>query len=62
MKENWHSLIQQTNFGIKEYDDCLYFGELKGKHKHGKGVLLYKANRVYEGEFENDLRQGLGFE
>lgn len=34
---------------------------VEGK-RHGLGVILYKTNRIYEGEWEHDLREGKGYE
>jgi len=47
------------------------FGENSVKKvKHGKGILVYdlfainnrQIQRIYEGEWQNDRKQGLGFE
>ena len=52
----------KQNFGMRVYDDCIYIGELKITQRHGIGVLIYKTNRVYEGEWFNDYREGIGYE
>ena len=50
-------------FNIKQYKDSIYRGEINDKRKrHGKGVIVYDAGRIYEGEWENDKRHGRGFE
>ena len=41
-------------FGIKQYWDSLYRGELdqKNKKREGRGVLVYEdSGRIYEGEW-----------
>lgn len=52
-----------SNFHIKKYQNGVYFGELspEGK-KHGKGVIFYFSGKIYEGNFFNDLKNGLGNE
>ena len=30
--------------------------------KNGKGVIKYTSGRIYEGDFVNDYRHGVGFE
>ena len=34
---------------------------MNGK-KNGLGILMHDNERVYEGEFENDRKHGIGFE
>jgi hypothetical protein len=48
-----------NNFYIKRFPDAIYFGECvrndKGKLiRSGKGIMKYKNDRVYEGEWETD--------
>lgn len=50
------------NFRKKRYVDALYFGELAESKRNGKGVMKYKSGRVFEGDWQNDLRHGRGFE
>jgi len=33
---------------------------MKSNKKHGLGVELKRGNSIYEGEFKNDKRDGLG--
>ena len=49
-------------FGIKQYKDAIYKGELRERKRDGKGVIVYHNGRVYEGEWVADKRQGRGFE
>lgn len=47
-----------TNFGLKQYKDSLYRGELHPDtlKRHGLGVIVYHSGRVYEGHWLNDKR------
>lgn len=62
---------------IKKYKDCIYFGEVLNGKRHGTGthlplifflnvlsigVMVYVNGRVYEGEWENELKHGKGLE
>lgn len=51
-------------FRRKRYVDAMYFGEIneESKKRVGKGVMIYKTGRFYEGEWLNDLRHGRGYE
>ena len=60
---NYEEIMKLPNFGIKKYQDSVYRGELTSDNRRqGWGVMVYRKNRVYEGQWENDLRQGKGFE
>ena len=41
-------------------DDCAYAGAWQNDLKHGKGIVKYKNNNVYEGYFLNDVQEGYG--
>ena len=41
-------------FGIKKYQDAVYRGELETGRRHGFGVMVYRKNRVYEGQWLED--------
>lgn len=41
-------------FGIKKYQDAVYRGELAAGRRHGFGVMVYRKNRVYEGQWTED--------
>ena len=30
--------------------------------RHGKGIITYNSQRIYEGEWKNDKRDGMGYE
>jgi hypothetical protein len=49
-------------FKKKRYIDAIYFGEIVENKRNGKGVMRYKTGRVYEGDWQNDLRHGKGYE
>lgn len=49
------------------YRNSIYYGQVKefedGRcHKEGKGILLYDNGRVYEGNWKNNKREGIGYE
>ena len=48
----------ETKFLIESKNDR-YFGEIKGKKRHGRGIW-YVDNGLYEGYFYNDLANGYG--
>lgn len=55
--------LESTSFAIKQYKDSIYRGEINKKRKrNGKGVVVYDAGRIYEGEWNEDKRAGRGFE
>jgi len=57
------SEIQKSEkYGIKKYQDAVYRGELNGGKRDGYGVMLYRKNRLYEGCWVKDLREGRGYE
>lgn len=62
---DYHDIVENSeDFGVKKFKDAIYRGELDqetGK-RHGKGVIVYKNGRTYEGEWICDKRQGRGFE
>lgn len=42
---------ESDDFGIKQYKDAIYRGELKGRLRQGKGAIQYRNGRVYEGDW-----------
>lgn len=52
----------EENFGIKKYQDAVYRGIIVSGKRHGRGIMFYKKDRVYEGEWLNDVRNGRGYE
>ena len=60
---NYDEIASKENFGIKNYKDSIYRGELSSNRKrHGKGVITYFNGRIYEGEWQGDKRHGHGYE
>ena len=61
---DYEHVRQQGNFGIKQYRDCIYRGELnpETRKREGLGVLVYENGRVYEGEWRKNKRDGRGYE
>ncbi|TNV84245.1 hypothetical protein FGO68_gene59 [Halteria grandinella] len=62
---DYHELLDHAEtFGVKRFKDAIYRGEIEpeSNKRHGKGVIVYKNGRVYEGEWLNDKRQGRGYE
>ena len=56
-------LRKDRAFKIKKYRDAVYRGMLNSKgDRQGRGVMVYANNRVYEGEWDADMRDGLGYE
>jgi hypothetical protein len=43
---------------LKKYKASLYYGIILNRKRHGKGVMIYLNGRVFEGEWENDLKHG----
>jgi len=55
--------LKSKFFNIKQYKDSIYRGEInKERKRHGKGVIVYDAGRVYEGTWLADKRDGKGYE
>ena len=52
--------FRSPHFKIKQYKDSIYRGEVDAKtnKRHGKGVTVYDTGRIYEGQWENDKRNG----
>ena len=42
-------LKQSVNFGIKNYSEATYRGELENGKRFGLGAMQYRKARVYEG-------------
>lgn len=53
---DFDTIKKSENFGMKKYSDAIYKGELLSGKRHGYGIMQYKKNRVYEGQWFNDLR------
>lgn len=50
---DYESVRLSDTFGIKQYRDCLYRGQLdpNTRQREGCGVIVYKNGRIYEGEW-----------
>jgi len=48
---DYEELKSSANFGIKQYKDSVYRGELDKRKRDGKGVIVYMTGRIYEGEW-----------
>ena len=54
---DYESVKILPNFGVKKYADSVYRGELDDTNQRsGFGVMVYRKNRVYEGNWFNDQR------
>lgn len=52
--------VFEHNMPTSNGDPTTYTGYLKGKVKHGPGVIVYKSGNEYIGEFHEGLKQGHG--
>ena len=52
-------LTENKNFGTRSFNNSKYIGELKKGKKEGKGVLLLNNGNRYEGDFKNNIRDGI---
>lgn len=34
---------------LKRYKECAYYGDMLNGKRHGRGIMVYHNNRVYEG-------------
>lgn len=63
---DYELIKQQPNFTIKKYKkgNSLYRGQINAEGlRHGKGIMIYMdSNRLYEGDWANDIREGEGYE
>lgn len=52
---DYESVKILPNFGVKKYADSVFRGELDDTNQRsGFGVMVYRKNRVYEGNWFND--------
>lgn len=59
---DYEILRQSSEFGMKQYNEAVYRGELFNGKRHGLGVMQYRKARVYEGQWQADARNGRGME
>lgn len=60
-------LRNSDRFYIKRYPDAIFFGEVERNPlnkliRQGQGVMRYRSGRVFEGDWDDDVRHGRGFE
>ncbi|CAD8124873.1 unnamed protein product [Paramecium sonneborni] len=53
---------QVQDIKIKLYKNAAYFGNLVDGFRQGQGVLIKQTMQLYEGSFEKDKKEGIGFE
>ena len=51
---DYQQIRQSESFGFKKYTDAVYRGQIGNGKRHGYGVMVYKKNRVYEGQWAED--------
>ena len=59
---DYETIRAGESFGLKKYQDAVFRGELREGKRHGLGVMVYRKNRVYEGQWADDYREGKGME
>ena len=60
---DYEKIRKDESFGLKKYQDAVYRGQLSSNNKReGFGVMVYRKNRVYEGQWKGDYRDGKGYE
>jgi hypothetical protein len=55
---DFNELKSLPNFGIKDFKDSYYMGEISPENnlRNGLGVCVYENSRLYEGFWERDRR------
>lgn len=53
---DFETLKTSSNFIAKQYPEATFLGERVNGKRHGLGVMKYNSNRVYEGEWVDDIR------
>ena len=67
MEADPEKMKNSDRFYIKRYPDALFFGEVERNAcnkliRQGLGVMKYRNGRVFEGDWDDDVRHGRGFE
>ena len=59
---NVRELRRSTNFTVKKYPASVYMGEenKENNKREGRGIMVYRNGRVFEGSWLNDMREGKG--
>ncbi|CAK64613.1 unnamed protein product (macronuclear) [Paramecium tetraurelia] len=55
-------MSQVKDVKIKLYKNAAYFGNIVDGYRQGKGILIKQTLHLYEGQFEKDKKEGIGFE
>ncbi len=55
-------LKQSPSYQVYRYQDSVYVGEVVFGKREGRGFMLYKNGRRFEGHWKADKREGLGTE
>ena len=58
----YNQICEAEEFNIKRTKNTMYRGTLIERKRQGLGVLIYDNGRVYEGEWQDDRRNGRGYE
>ena len=51
-----------NNLKLKKYREAAYYGQIVNGKRHGQGVMIYNNDRIFEGNWERDYKQGMGYE
>ena len=57
-KHHWGMFLWTTGL----FKDCQFFGEFNAGQLQGKGIMVYKSGRFYEGDFYQNAPEGYGEE
>lgn len=57
---DYEALKKSEKFGVKNYKDSYYIGELDPdtSMRDGLGICVYNSQRIYEGSWISDKRDG----
>ncbi len=47
---------KHPNIKLKRYKTSIFYGIMQNSKRHGKGIMIYANGRLFEGEWENDLK------
>ena len=59
---NYYEITNEKEFMVKRTRNTLYKGLMIEGQRQSFGVLIYENGRVYEGEWQDDKRNGRGYE
>lgn len=56
-----NDIKREKTFRKRRYPDAIYYGLTnEGKAREGKGIMIYNNQRMYEGDWSGDVRNGYG--